>query len=106
MTPKRIKDPLAIPLTSEEQEIEDSIDTSKMVHASPATLAAVRAGLDDLRMRRARGGARPGAGRKRKPYVATMLNLSPSARENLERLAANEAGGMSAVVNRLLETAK
>ena len=104
MKPKRAKNPLETPLIAEEQALEDSLDATNMVHASAATLVAVSKGLKELRERRARGGARPGAGRKRKSYVPTMLNLSPKARTNLEKLAATEAGGMSAVVNRLLET--
>ncbi len=105
MKPKRSKGRHEVPLTPEEQEIEDAIDPARIESATPAQLAEVRAALAELRERR-RGGARPGAGRKPKAYVATMLNLTPEARATLERLAATEAGGMSAVVNRLLTTAR
>ena len=89
------------PLTPEEKELEDSMDPPVVRSASEERLDEVRKGLGDLKRRR--GGARPGAGRKPKEYVATMLNLTPAARRRLESLADGKAGGMSGVVNRLLE---
>ena len=101
MKKSKIKDWKDKPLTPDEKEIEDSIDSSKLPSASKAKLEEVRSGLGDLKRRR--GGARPGAGRKPKDYVATMLNLTPEARSRLESLAEGQQGGMSGVVSRLLE---
>jgi hypothetical protein len=101
MKRSEIKNWKDMPLTSAEQEIEDSIDPSKLKGSSQAKLAEVRTGLGELKRRR--GGARPGAGRKPKDYVATMLNLTPEARSRLESLAQGQPGGMSGVVSRLLE---
>lgn len=88
-------------LSKEEQAVEDALDPLSIRSATSETLDKVRNGLEELRQRR--GGKRPGAGRKPKPHTPTLLNLSPMARANLERMAAGQRGGMSAVVNRLLE---
>ncbi len=103
MKRSKIKDWKDKPLTPAEQEIEDSIDPSALQGASQARLDEVRTGMSELKRRR--GGARPGAGRKPKDYVATMLNLTPGARTRLESLAEGQPGGMSGVVSRLLEEA-
>ncbi len=47
------------------------------------------------------GGARPGAGRKRKDSIKTSLLLTPAARKKLEQLA-EETGTLSAAANQLI----
>lgn len=51
-------------------------------------------------LKKKRGGARAGAGRKGKNYVKTVVNLRPEARSRLEALAAG--GSLSDAVNKLL----
>lgn len=51
-------------------------------------------------LKKKRGGARAGAGRKGKDYIKTVVNLRPEARRRLEALAAG--GSLSDAANKLL----
>ena len=80
-----IKKSLTIPLSSFEQQIEDSVDRLTSI-ATPKDLKALRdAGTKSLET--LRGGHRPGSGRKARPHVRTTSLLDPDVRKKLERLA-------------------
>ena len=93
-------------LTPYEQSIEDSIDPDAIPETDPAVLAEVRVAMDraaaKLREKRLRGGIRAGAGRKPKDTVPTSINLTPDSKAKLKKLAKNQPGGMSGVINRLI----
>lgn len=96
-------------LSAYEKAVDASVERGEWKPVTDATrLAEVKAGLARLRDERAaaRGGARPGAGRKPKDTRPVSLRLTPAAREKLEKLAKREPGGMSGVVNRLIAAAK
>ncbi len=92
-----------VKLTPSEQAIEDAVDPGiPPSPTDPALLAEARAGLDRLRESRARGGARPGSGRKPKDTIPTSINLTPESKAILKKMASKQPGGMSGVINRLL----
>lgn len=87
-------------LSSYEQEIEDALDAKKTPSLHSDRRADVQAAMDRT-ARKIRGGVRAGAGRKKKHFIPTSLNLTPEARAILEKKATGSTS-MSQVVSQLL----
>ena len=99
-----LKKSLDVPLTPYEQKIEDATDaTAPSADTDSNLIAEATMGLREMGIT-LRGGARPGAGRKRRPHIRTTVLLDPALRHKLDQMAKTQ-GSMSAVVERLIRSA-
>ena len=80
-----LKKSLSVPLTPDEQQLEDRLHRNRP-SAKPKDLEAIRQAATKT-LESLRGGSRPGSGRKPRPHIRTTLLLAPEVRSKLERLA-------------------
>lgn len=80
-----LKKSLSVPLSVEEQQLEDRLPFVRPSSKSTDVESIRQAATQTLKSMR--GGFRPGSGRKARSHVRTTLLLSPEIRSKLELLA-------------------
>jgi len=98
-----VKKSLSVPLSPEEQQLEDRLTLAKS-SATPKEMEAIRQAATKA-LQSFRGGSRLGAGRKPRPHIRTTLLLAPEVRSKLERLA-RQHGSLSLAAEVVIRKAK
>ncbi len=98
-----VKKSLSVPLSPEEQQLEDSLPLVRS-SANPKDIEGIRQAATQT-LESIRGGSRPGAGRKPRPHIRTTLLLAPEVRSKLERLA-RQHGRLSLAAEVVIRKAK
>ena len=98
-----VKKSLSVPLSPDEQQLEDRLTLAKSSVTSKEMEAIRQAATKALQS--IRGGSRLGAGRKPRPHIRTTLLLAPEVRNKLEQLA-RQHGSLSLAAEVAIRKAK